>query len=213
MISLTTPLLVFDLELTAPEGAGHESAELIEIGAVLLAPSLDELGRFSALIRPEQPLNPRIAALTGISAEMLEAAARFSEVIEGFETWLREYCPKPRQLRLCAWGAYGDIPALRAAYAKVPRAWPYPGSAVDAKSIATAWLALSGRRADQSGLAKVAKIMQLAPVGAWHRALVDADATARILARVFSDLDAGAFLPADKPGARQLIRLAPAKPV
>jgi len=208
MISLTTPLLVFDLELTAPEGAGSTCAELIEIGAVLLDPRLNELGRFNALIRPEQPLNPRIATLTGISAEMLAEATPFSAVAESFERWLRDYCPNLMRLRLCAWGAYGDIPALRAAYAKAARPWPYPGSALDAKSIATAWLALSGRRADQAGLAKVAKHMQIAPEGAWHRALTDAEVTARILTRVFSDLDAGAFLPDNKQTHRQLIKLA-----
>lgn len=212
MIAFSNPLLIFDLELTAPDDARGDS-ELIEIGAVLLDPDFQERGHFSALIRPEQPLNPRIAALTGITDEMLAEADSFAAVIERFEAWLSAHIPDLMRLRLSAWGIHGDIPALRAAYARCGRPWPFAGSAVDVKSIAMVWLALSGRRTDKAGLFKVAKHMQLLPIGAWHRALVDAEITARVLVRVFSDLDTGVFILDRRQHTRQLVKLVPVEAV
>mgnify|MGYP001602532521 FL=1 len=57
------------------------------------------------------------------------------------------------------------------------------------------WTAMSGRRTDKLGVETVASMMGIQPEGRYHRALTDAVTEAKILQRVFADLESGFFAP------------------
>ena len=64
--------------------------EIIEIGAVKLEEQLNEVGKFSELIRPviSKKLRSRIKNLTNISNEEVRTGRHFEEVIRDFEEWV-----------------------------------------------------------------------------------------------------------------------------
>lgn len=64
--------------------------EIIEIGAVKLDEKLNEVGKFSELIRPviSKKLRSRIKNLTNISNEEVRTGRPFEEVIRDFEEWV-----------------------------------------------------------------------------------------------------------------------------
>ena len=64
--------------------------EIIEIGAVKLDEQLNEVGKFSELIRPviSKKLRSRIKNLTNISNEEVRTGRQFEEVIRDFEVWV-----------------------------------------------------------------------------------------------------------------------------
>ena len=64
--------------------------EIIEIGAVKLDEQLNEVGKFSELIRPviSKKLRSRIKNLTNISNEEVRTGRPFEEVIRDFEEWV-----------------------------------------------------------------------------------------------------------------------------
>lgn len=64
--------------------------EIIEIGAVKLDEQLNEVGKFSELIRPviSKKLRSRIKNLTNISNEEVRTGRQFEEVIRDFEEWV-----------------------------------------------------------------------------------------------------------------------------
>ena len=63
--------------------------EIIEIGAVKLNEYLEEIGEFSATVKPHftKKLNPYFKKLTKISDKDLKISENFSTVIENFITW------------------------------------------------------------------------------------------------------------------------------
>lgn len=75
-----TSFVVFDLETT---GAKAPPCRVIEIGAyrVVDGKVADE---FHSLVNPEMPIPPFIAALTGISDEMVKNAPKFRDVADDF---------------------------------------------------------------------------------------------------------------------------------
>ncbi len=66
--------------------------EVIEIGAVRLNSSLEQVDEFSALIKPVyfSKLNSFIKKKTGIPQEDIDAASRFPKVIGDFTAWLNK---------------------------------------------------------------------------------------------------------------------------
>ena len=98
LASLSGPVVVLDLEFTAWEGshaAGWsrpgEFREIVQIGAVKLAPDLSELASFNHLVRPAR--NPLLSdyfiALTGITQCRLDAeGAGYPQVLESFMTFV-----------------------------------------------------------------------------------------------------------------------------
>src|SRR5512137_2007144 len=67
-----------DLETT---GLSPEDDTIIEIGAVKFRGG-EEIGTFDTLVNPHRPLSYRIAVLTGINQEELDAAPDFAAVSE-----------------------------------------------------------------------------------------------------------------------------------
>jgi inhibitor of KinA sporulation pathway (predicted exonuclease) len=98
LAALSGPLVVFDLEFTAWEGSHTtgwsrpgEFREIVQIGAVRLAPDLGELACFNRLVRPVR--NPRLSdyfiALTGITQQRLDAGGEsYPVVLEAFAAFV-----------------------------------------------------------------------------------------------------------------------------
>lgn len=94
--------IVFDLEATCWENERGNANEIIEIGAVKLNDSLEQLGEFSKFVRPT--VNPILSdfckKLTTITQKDVELADTFENVIREFEDWIGE------DVVLCSWGFY-----------------------------------------------------------------------------------------------------------
>ena len=75
---------VVDLETT---GVSAERSSILEIGAVRIA-ALACGEEFSTLVRPREPVPARIAELTGIGSFELQGAPPAAEALPAFRTWL-----------------------------------------------------------------------------------------------------------------------------
>ena len=191
---------MFDLEATAsidPTEHGppiQTNHGIIEIGAAFLDRSLILVDTFSHLVRPEGPISSFITELTRITPAMCETQPLWKGVAPEFEAWVAKWCTNVKTVRLCAWGNYFDVPLLRRSYERYGLPFPFSGTCFDAKTIAMMWCSLSGRRTDKLSVKSVAKYMGIAPEGDYHRALTDAVTEAKIIQRVFTDLDSGVFV-------------------
>jgi DNA polymerase III subunit epsilon len=158
--------VVVDVETT---GWLPEQAMIIEIGAVRLCGG-QVTGEFSALVNPGSPIPADIAALTGITDEMVSQAPPMAQVFPGFLAFA-EGCV------LAAHNAPFDIGFLTAACRSCSLPWPaFP--VIDTAVLAR--LVLSGDDVPDRKLATLATYFatQTAPC---HRALADAKATAGVL--------------------------------
>jgi inhibitor of KinA sporulation pathway (predicted exonuclease) len=210
---LNNELIVFDLEATSnQEDAAEKPAVqtnnfIIEIGAAFLDRDLKLIDTFQCLVRPEETITPFITEITSITPEMCEGQPLWKEIASEFETWIKRHCENIKRVRLSAWGTYFDMPLLRRAYARYDRPFPFSGTCIDVKTLALLWAALSGRRSDKLGVETVASAMGIQPDGRYHRALTDAVTEAKILQRVFADLEGGFFVPGSPGKPRPYYRL------
>lgn len=212
MFRLHNPLVVLDLEATAEkEGRIQKNDYIIDIGAVLLDTDLQITHRFEALVKPGTPVNSFITKLTGITNEMLADRPSWGEVGPDFSRWVKEACGNPKKARLAAWGNYFDIPLLRRNYEEADLEFPFAGTALDVKTLAFLWLSLSGRRTDKLNLQIMADLMGIKPEGTYHRAITDALVTARVLQRVWQDLQ-GFHIPGKDSEPFQHFSLVPSAP-
>ena len=78
--------VAFDLETT---GLNCERDEIIEIGALKVTGGKVS-GRFSCLIRPENPISPEITAITGITNDMVADAPPVTKAIPEFLLFCRD---------------------------------------------------------------------------------------------------------------------------
>jgi len=183
-------LIVLDLETT-----DCDEHAVIEVGAVALSPTLEELGRFRSLVRPDFPVSDFVVGLTGHSRESLAEAPEWPLVGEQFERWVVEVTGKPpNRSRLVAWGNYFDVTALRSQYRRHGLGYPFSGTALDAKTVAVLWAGLSGRRTDSLSVKRAAEWMGLEPEGPYHQALTDAIVTARIFRRAVEEIGGGVWI-------------------
>jgi len=198
---LNNELVVLDLEATSNQEIADERPAvqtnnfIIEIGAAFLDRELKLVDTFQRLVRPEEPITAFITGITSITPEMCEGQPLWKEVAPEFEAWVARHCNNVKRVRLAAWGTYFDIPLLRRAYARYDRPFPFSGTGIDAKTLAMLWMALSGRRTDKLSVETVASAMGIQPDGRYHRALTDAVTEAKILQRIFFDLEGGFFAP------------------
>lgn len=210
---LNNELVVFDLEATSNQETADERPALqtndfiIEIGAAFLDRELKLVDTFERLVRPEEPITPFITEITSITPEMCAGQPLWKEIAPEFETWVARHCDNIKRVRLAAWGNYFDMPLLRRAYARYERPFPFSGTCIDVKSLALVWMALSGRRTDKLGVETVASAMGVQPEGRYHRALTDAVTEAKILQRIFADLEGGFFTPGPPGKPRSYLRI------
>ncbi|PCI32836.1 MAG: hypothetical protein COB53_12420 [Elusimicrobia bacterium] len=198
---LNNELVVFDLEATSNQENADERPQIqtnnfiIEIGAAFLDRELKLVDTFERLVRPEEPITPFITEITSITPAMCERQPLWKEIGPEFEVWVSRHCTNIKKVRLAAWGNYFDIPLLRRTYARYGLPFSFSGTCFDVKTLAMAWMALSGRSTDKLGVETVAAAMGIQPEGRYHRALTDAITEANILQRVFADLEGGFFAP------------------
>lgn len=76
--------------------------EIIEIGAVLMDESFQEIGSFMTLVKPQYSAEIRnsIEKLTGITTEMVQAAPTFQDAMDMFFKWC---CSIPGEVQICQW--------------------------------------------------------------------------------------------------------------
>ncbi len=207
MFRLNNPLVVLDLEATAgKDEQGRQTNNcIIDIGAVYLDERLEVLGTFQSLVKPTEDVTPFITQLTGITPAMVADQPSFAEVGTGFSRWVEGLAGNLKKVRLAAWGNYFDIPLLRRNYHDAGLDFPFPGTALDVKTLAFLWLSQSGRRTDKVSLEYLAEHFDLKVEGRWHRALTDAQVTAGILVSVWRDLE-GFFVPVKEGEPHRLVR-------
>jgi inhibitor of KinA sporulation pathway (predicted exonuclease) len=204
--------VVFDLEATSSQDArGFQRNDwIIQIGAVYLKRNeenskLEKVGEFDKLVKPKEHISDFIKNLTGISNEDVFSENNFDVVGNQFSEWIKSI-GNIKNVRLCAWGNYFDIPLLRKNYEAYGMPYPFSGTAFDVKSYASLWMMLSGRRTDRISVSHVADIMGIRPEGEYHNALTDAKITSEIMLRIFNDLDHGVFIKDDK-GKNRLLKI------
>lgn len=197
-MKLNQDIIVFDLEATSGKDVlGFQTNNyIIDIGAVYIKKdTLEIVDSFSSLVKPEEYITEFIEKLTGITNAMTDTERLFDEVAKDFEAWARKHAgDNLKKVLLAAWGNYFDIPLLRKLYMKYHMEYPFIGSCLDVKTLAVAWLALSGHRTDKHSVEHVSDVMGIKPDGAYHRAIVDAKCEGQIFQRVFRDLDQGMFI-------------------
>lgn len=196
MFKLHNPLIVIDLEATAgQDDKGFQTNNcVIDLGAVYLDEELRVKDTFSSLVKPWEAVTPFITQLTGITPESLEGERDFSQVGKDFLNWATKLAGNVKKVRLAAWGNYFDIPLLRKNYHHCGVEFPFPGTALDVKTLAFFWLSHSGRRTDKISLEFFAQQFEIQVEGRLHRALTDAKLTAEVLRRVWAEMG-GFFVP------------------
>ena len=207
MFKLYNPLVVIDLEATAgQDDRGRQTNNcIIDLGAVFLNEKLEVKGSFQALVKPAEEITPFITKLTGITSAMVDDQPGFAEVGPAFALWVEGLAGNLKKVRLAAWGNYFDIPLLRRNYHDAGLDFPFPGTALDVKTLAFLWLSQSGRRTDKVSLEFFAEHFGIRVEGPWHRALTDAQATAGTLAAIWRDLE-GFFVPIKEGEPHRLVR-------
>jgi len=207
MFKLHNSLVVLDLEATAgQDDRGRQTNNcIIDLGAVYLDERLEVKGTFQSLVKPTEAISPFIAKLTGITEAMVADQPSFGEVGPAFSRWVEGLAGSLKKVRLAAWGNYFDIPLLRKNYYDAGLDFPFPGTALDVKTLAFLWLSQSGRRTDKIGLEFFADHFGVKVEGTWHRALTDAQVTAATLAAIWRDLE-GFFVPVREGEPHRLAR-------
>ncbi|HOX42446.1 MAG TPA: 3'-5' exonuclease [Myxococcota bacterium] len=171
-------LLVVDLEATCDERGAlpREEMEILEIGAVLVAPApgFATLGEFGALVRPAR--HPRLSAfcsrLTGITQAQVDAARPLAEALADLGAWLRPF-------EELAWGSWGDYDRRQWAQdlARQARPDPLPARHLNLKHL----YAAATRSFRNLGLGRALARAGLEFQGRPHRGLDDARNVVRLL--------------------------------
>jgi len=184
------PIIVYDLETT-----DDEDKDIIQIGAVALDKELNYLDCFCDTVYTEKTLSDFVVNLTKITQESVNKSEFFRVIGEEFKEWAEKITGKSANgIRLAAWGSYFDAPLLRKHYTKFGIQYPFSGTTICVKSLAILWAALSGCRTDKISVEKCMEYIGEQPIGHYHNALHDADATAKVFRRIVSDLSSGCFI-------------------
>jgi DNA polymerase III epsilon subunit family exonuclease len=166
--------VVLDVEAIGARGV---PARIIELGAYHLCSGII-IAEFQTLINPEVPLPRFIAALTGISDEMLRVAPKFAEVVDAWLDFAGDAV-------LVAHNSTFDLALLNQEIARV-----FPGCRMRNPELCTVKLAQRLMRTlDSHNLDALAEHFGL-EIAQRHRAAADARATAQILLRLLEQLDA-----------------------
>lgn len=163
------PIFVaLDLEATAP---GAEAGEVIEVGIVRFSLDNDMCDVYSTLVRPEGIIPERIHRLTGIQAEDLRNAPRFSEIQSTITTMLQASTIVGHSIAF-------DRKRLEHHGIITPGPW------IDTLELATLLLP----ELSSHSLTTVAQALGI-PAAIHHRALEDAKVTATVFRALFARLE------------------------
>ncbi|MBY6035081.1 exonuclease domain-containing protein [Fictibacillus nanhaiensis] len=171
--------IVYDLEMT------NRLSEIIEIGAIRLSAVNGEiklLDTFQSFVQPKMDkLNTRITNLTGITKRDLISAPTYTEAIENFRSWigLEEYC-------LCSWGPEDKWALITdSTYHQTDIEW-----IINHNDLQFHFSILhDSEKGFRYGLSRALEAVDLTYEGSKHRALDDAINTARILTKIFNQIE------------------------
>lgn len=167
-------LIVFDVETN-----GSQEHRIVDLGAVRLDRDLREVDSWSSLI-DGRPITEEAAKINNITEEMLKGKPTFAEVHAQFDDW----CAKSDLYVLSAFGAYFDVPVLRAEYARLGRKFPHPGHAFDVKSVLWWELLKRGLPCKRLNVDHALELLGMQYEGTRHRGLDDARMEARMLQKI-----------------------------
>jgi inhibitor of KinA sporulation pathway (predicted exonuclease) len=176
--------IVLDIEFNGRKFASELPMEVIEIGAVRLNESLEQVDTFTAFIKPIYftKLNSFIQKKTGIPQVEIDRAERFPTVIEDFRQWL---AASPQPLFI-TWGKE-DMKRiiLDTRMHKLSDHYWMTTPYFDLLKGFTAFKGLSNDISVEGAI----EMLQLDSTGQAHRALDDAIMTTEIFRAIFSDLN------------------------
>jgi len=171
--------VVVDIETT---GLAPDVNEIIEIGAVRLEQKKNKgyvvTARYSQLIKPYHDIPPVVRGLTGITAKTVEKAPRFKEIAKEFREFVGDAV-------FVAHNALFDLRMINTSFERLDQE-PFKNPVLDTQDmVAIAFPAQSSHR-----LGDLVKSLGLESEDALHRALADAEATAKLLLKTFEAITA-----------------------
>lgn len=165
-------VVVFDFETTGLSPAQGDRA--IEIGAVLLQSGV-VVDRFQALMNPGFAVSRFIADYTGIDNHMLASAPPCSEVMQQFADFIQNY-------NLVAHNASFDWRFLQHELAAIDRT---PHNQITCSMLIARRLV---QTAPKHSLGELVEYLDIESDGVFHRALDDAEMTARLWLKLVQKL-------------------------
>jgi DNA polymerase III epsilon subunit-like protein len=172
-------LIIVDLETNGGTVEDPTAHRIIEIGAIRLDEELQIEEEFSMLV-DGRPVLDNVVKIHGIRNEDLAGKPLFAQAHVDFDEW----CGAKQDYILGAWGAYFDIPVLRAEYQRIGIPFPHRGESFDVKAVVWWDLLKQNKPARRLGLSQAAGLYGVEFEGKKHRAVDDARATARVLQAV-----------------------------
>ena len=102
--------IIFDLEATCWDNSDtNQINEIIEIGAVKLDESADQIDIYQTFVKPTK--NPVLSefcmGLTSIKQDNVDSAPYFAEAVQIFENWISG---ENSDTALISWGYYPEFP-------------------------------------------------------------------------------------------------------
>ncbi|NLD49551.1 MAG: exonuclease domain-containing protein [Clostridiaceae bacterium] len=176
---------MFDVETT---GLDTFFDEIIEIGAIMLDSELNIVDTFHSFVKPKyfKKLFSVVKKKTNIQQEDINGAELFREVVNSFKQWIgNEYI-------LVSWG-HDDIHHLteNCRYNKINTDWLYRNIDMQ-KQFSEVHNLPPGQRLSLENALKFSGIQIEETL---HRALIDAEYTAKIFSVIFKELDLEIFTP------------------
>lgn len=172
-------LIILDFETNGGTVEDSTAHRIIEIGAVRLSEELQVIDEFSMLV-DGRPVLDVVVEIHGITNADLEGKPLFKDAHPDFDEW----CGKKQEYVLGAWGAYFDIPVLRAEYQRIGVKFPHRGESFDVKAVVWWDLLRQGKPAKHLGLEQAGGLYGIPFYGKKHKAVDDARMTARLLQAV-----------------------------
>jgi DNA polymerase-3 subunit epsilon len=166
---LTDRFAVLDVETTSGD---PRVGEVMEV-AVIALDGLHERLRWDSLVRPSGRIPPFIRRFTGITDGMVASAPRFHEVVRALETLTQDRIVVAHNVRF-------DMTALAHEFART-------GLVFDRDTVCTERLSrLLLPRLEHYNLGALCRHLGI-PFAAAHRAGADAEATARLFAKLVEE--------------------------
>ncbi|TYQ13196.1 UNVERIFIED_CONTAM: inhibitor of KinA sporulation pathway (predicted exonuclease) [Acetivibrio alkalicellulosi] len=189
--------IIFDLELNSKPFKNKLPNEIIEIGAIKLDVSLNEIGKFQSFIKPKyfKKLFSLVKRKTQISQEDINKAEFFKYVIKDFIDWIGT------DSILISWG-HDDIYnlCLNCKYNRVTTGWLKKNIDLQ-KQFSTIFQLPPGQR---YSLENALKLTEIEIDDSFHRALADAQYTAQIFIKIFDKVNVELFEPIKLKQNKQL---------
>lgn len=169
----------FDLIVLDLETNGSREHRVVEIGAIRLNTEMQLVDRFSSLV-DGRPVTDEVVKIHHITNDMLIGTPTFAEIHPKFDEW----CAKSEYYLLSAFGAYFDMPVLRAEYDRLGLRFPHRGEALDIKALVWWELWKKGLPCKGLKLDRALELFELEFKGTRHRALPDAYNEALLLLKL-----------------------------